>query len=931
MTQPPELVEREREVAALAALLAAAPQGEGRVAWIEGPAGIGKSALLAAARQRAGESGAHVLTARGSELEREFPFGVVRQLFESVVADPERRERVLAGAAAPAAAVFGALDGDGDTSFAALHGLFWVALNLAAEQPLLLAIDDLHWCDRPSLRFVAYLTRRLDGQPILVGATVRTGERGTDVALLGEIAQDPATVAVRPVPLSAEAVRELVRERLGADAEEPFCAACHQATGGNPLFVRQLLTALEADHVRPDAAHAGVVLEIGPRAVSRTVLVRLARLSGDAIAVARAVAVLAESATLPTVATLTGLDESRVADAIGALARAEILRHESPLAFVHALVRDAVYQELPLGERELQHERAARVLLDAGAPPEQVAAHLLAAPRRGQEWVAEQLRHAGRAAVARGAPESGVAHLRRALEEPAPADWRPELLMELGLAEILMDGRAATGHLTEAYEALDDVRSRALVAHALCRALLFTGFPAEAAAFAQRVVAELPPELDEDRRALTAFDLMTGFFGVDMPDRLYELDAHRTPPAPGADLAAKMLASPAALWWSYTGGSADECVELALGALAGGDLIIADNGLMMMAALLTLVLADRPEADAAWELAQGEAHRHGSLLGISSIHLWHGFTLLQYGELANAEESLRSGQEEFDAWGFGHVARTYTGSFIARTLVERGRIGEARTWHDRVRPQPDENSEGSRYWRAGLVELLVAEGRDSDALAAYEDYVRRHSHVELPTATFARLHAARALDRLGRHEEAIALVEEELAEARRWGAAGTVGPVLRVLGSLRQEEGTALLEEAVSVLERSHARLELAKALAELGSALRRDRRPSDAREPLRRALELADACGADALVEHVRSELYATGSRPRTTALGGVDALTASERRVAGFAADGQSNRDIAQALFVTPKTVEVHLSSAYRKLGIRSRRELAEALGGG
>ena len=503
--------------------------------------------------------------------------------------------------------------------------------------------------------------------------------------------------------------------------------------------------------------------------------------------------------------------------------------------------------------------------------------------------------------------------------------------MELGLAEILMDGRAATGHLTEAYEALDDVRSRALVAHALCRALLFTGFPAEAAAFAQRVVAELPPELDEDRRALTAFDLMTGFFGVDMPDRLYELDAHRTPPAPGADLAAKMLASPAALWWSYTGGSADECVELALGALAGGDLIVADNGLMMMAALLTLVLADRPEADAAWELAQGEAHRHGSLLGISSIHLWHGFTLLQYGELADAEESLRSGQEEFDAWGFGHVARTYTGSFIARTLVERGRIGEARTWHDRVRPQPDENSEGSRYWRAGLVELLVAEGRDSDALAAYEDYVRRHSHVELPTATFARLHAARALDRLGRHEEAIALVEEELAEARRWGAPGTVGPVLRVLGSLRQEEGTALLEEAVTVLERSHARLELAKALAELGSALRRDRRPSDAREPLRRALELADACGADALVEHVRSELYATGSRPRTTALGGVDALTASERRVAGFAADGQSNRDIAQALFVTPKTVEVHLSSAYRKLGIRSRRELAEALGGG
>ena len=726
-------------------------------------------------------------------------------------------------------------------------------------------------------------------------------------------------------------MRALVRERLGSDAEEPFCAACHQATGGNPLFVRQLLTALEADHVRPDAANAGVVLEIGPRAVSRTVLVRLARLSVDAIAVARAVAVLAESATLPTVATLADLSEARVADATGALARAEILRPETPLGFVHALVRDAVYQELPLGERELQHERAARVLLDAGAPAEHVAAHLLAAPRRGQEWVAQQLREAGRAAVARGAPESGVANLRRALEEPAPAAWRPDLLRELGLAEVLMDGRAAVGHLTEAYDTLEDPRSRALVAHALCRALLFTDSPAEAAAFAQRVADELPSELEEDRRALTAFDLMTGFFGVDAPRQLRRLEGYRALPARSAPLGEKMLAATASLWWSHNGGSADDCAELALAALAGGELTIADNGLLMMASLLTLVQADRAEADAEWEFAQSEAHRHGSLLGISSIHLWHGFTLLQYGELVEAVESLRQAQEEFDAWGFDDVARMYTGSFHARALLERGRLDEARSMLETTPPQRDENSEGSRYWRSTRMAVLLAEGRDAEVLEAYADYERLHAHVLLPTASHARSLAAQALDRLGRQDEAIALAEAELAAARRWGAPGTVGPSLRVLGLLRREDGTPLLEEAVTVLERSHARLELTKALADLGGALRRERRPSDAREPLRRALELADACGADALVEHVRSELYATGSRPRSTALGGVDSLTASERRVAAFAADGQSNRDIAQALFVTPKTVEVHLSNAYRKLGIRSRRELAAALAGG
>src|SRR6185295_4665728 len=563
---------------------------------------------------------------------------------------------------------------------------------------------------------------------------------------------------VRPVPLSADAVQELVRERLGAEAEDAFCAACHEATGGNPLLLRQLLTALEADHVRPDAGHAGVVLEIGPRAVSRTVIMRLARLSEDAIAVARAVAVLTESATLPAVAALTGLSEARVADATGTLARAEILRREAPIAFVHALVRDAVYLELPLGERELQHERAARVLLDAGAPPEQVAAHLLTAPRRGQVWVAEQLREAGRAAVTRGAPESGVAHLRRALEEPAPAAWRPELVRDLGLAEVITDGHAAIEHLTEAYQTLEDPAERMQVAHALCRALLFTGALEEASRFAQRVAAELP-ELEDDGRALAAFDLMLGFFGVEAPQRLHALEAHRD--LPGDALGAKMLASVASLWWAQTGGGADDCAGLALASLADGDLTVADNGLLMMAAMMTLVLADRDEVGAEWVFARSEAHRHGSLLGISAIHLWHGFTLLQYGELADAEDSLRQGQEEFDAWGFSDLASRYTSSFLARAALERGRLDEARRWLDRSPPSVGENSDGSRYWRSTRIWVLAAEGRSEEALEAFADFRRHHAHVRLPTSMWDRCYAAQALDRLGRHDEAVALAEEE--------------------------------------------------------------------------------------------------------------------------------------------------------------------------
>ena len=313
----------------------------------------------------------------------------------------------------------------GDASFAALHGLYWLALNLAAERPLLLEVDDLHWCDRPSLRFLAYLVRRLEGQPVLVTASVRTGDPPTDAALLAEIANDPATAHVRPGPLSEEAVGDLVARRLGAEPDRAFREACHRTTGGNPLLVRQLLNALETDAVKPDAAHADVVRAIGSRAVSSSVLLRLARLPGEAATVARAVAVLGEGADLPAVAGVAGLDEAQVAGTMAALARAEILRPEPPPGFVHPLVRDAVYQGLPLGERELLHARAAGVLRQSGAALDQVAGQLMQTPRRGDPEVARMLHEAGAAALARGAIDSSVGYLRRALEEPPPADLRP--------------------------------------------------------------------------------------------------------------------------------------------------------------------------------------------------------------------------------------------------------------------------------------------------------------------------------------------------------------------------------------------------------------------------------------------------------------------------------------------------------------------------
>jgi predicted ATPase len=238
MNDASDLYEREQQLAALESLVNAAVGGSAGVGLIEGAAGIGKSRLLSEARRWASDSGGmHVLSARGGELERDFPFGVVRQLFEPALSRGDGS--VFTGAAAAARAVFELTPdrSDPDPSFAALHGLYWLTISLSLDGPVLLTVDDLHRCDRPSLRFLAYLVRRLEGTPVLLLATLRPAQPGVDAALVDEIAGDPLTVVVRPRPLSLDSVEAIVKSRLGPDAAPEFCTACHSATGGNPLLL----------------------------------------------------------------------------------------------------------------------------------------------------------------------------------------------------------------------------------------------------------------------------------------------------------------------------------------------------------------------------------------------------------------------------------------------------------------------------------------------------------------------------------------------------------------------------------------------------------------------------------------------------------------------------------------------------------------------
>src|SRR3954452_9556537 len=303
-----ELLERDGELATARKLADGAAGAHGALALVEGPAGVGKSSLLRETVTFARDRGFETASARANELEREFAFGLVRQLFEPKLAQLRGagRKEVLSGAAGLAAPLFEQLDADsltphGEASHAALHGLYWLTVNLATKQPLALSVDDLHWGDAPSLRFFAYLANRVDELPVLIVAGTRPDEPGSEIDLLEQLATSPSAHVIRPHPLSLEAVTELIRAHLSEPAPE-FATACHDATRGNPLLVRELLVTLADERIAPTADQAGAVLELASRSVARSVRLRMRRLGPAAERLAQAVAVLGEGANLGTAA-----------------------------------------------------------------------------------------------------------------------------------------------------------------------------------------------------------------------------------------------------------------------------------------------------------------------------------------------------------------------------------------------------------------------------------------------------------------------------------------------------------------------------------------------------------------------------------------------------------------------------------------------------
>ena len=944
------LLERDGELARIDSALAEARAGRGTFVVIEGPAGIGKTALLAAARTAAAADGMRVLRARGTELERDFAFGVVRQLFEPplAVATESVREDLLHAAAGLAAGLLGlpgapipdrARASGVDPSFAILHGLYWLAANLAASGPLCLAIDDAQWADVPSLRFLAFLITRLEELDVALVLATGGGESGTDAALLATVTTDPSAELIRLPPLSGGAVAELVESGLAEVPDPMFVDACLRATRGSPFLLRELVSALQEEGVSASADGARDVERIGARTVGRSIRLRLRRLPESAGRLAQALAIL-EQSDLHDAARLAGLDVVSAADAAELLVGEGVLEPGRPLRFTHPIVRTGLYSELSAKERTAGHDHAARLLAERPGVSEHVAKHLLASEPASDDWVVERLVDAARGAARNGAPESAAIFLRRALAEP-PSQDLSGLLVELGVAEASAGVDGWQEHLQRAVDTAPSTVAAAGAARVLARTLNHARRFPEAVDVLDRAASALDAGHDELALQLEAAAVVAGMNDlVASPAVAFRRRALRERVA-GDQAASPELLAAAGFISVLSNEPAEVGAGLASRAARMGEIGPGSkgqpwfsSGTLFARATLSLLWTDRydevrPLLDAS--IAQARASGDGGRLAIGLAN--RGWVALRLGDLYAAEGDSRTALAATELPA-PPLYRVLNAGILLKALVDQGELDEAELLLASLDGEAEGGSLTATVLRVARGRLRFEQGRVSDALEDFLGVGARLTPALIVSPGYLpwRSEAALAHLALGDRDSALRLVEEELELARTFGAPRALGVAARAAGVVvGGERGELLLREAVDAFERAGAKLEGARAVADLGAMLRRRNRRSEARELLRDALDVAHRAGGRLLAEQAETELRATGARPRRIVLSGLDSLTASERRIADLASQGLTNREIAQTLFITARTVEGHLTSIFRKLRVESRSGLNEALGAG
>ncbi|MFI6056086.1 AAA family ATPase [Streptomyces violascens] len=924
------LVERDAEFSALESAVAHARSGGTSAVMVEGPAGIGKSALLTTLAGHGHAHGWTVLQARCCPWEGNVAFGAVRQLFELALGAPEAGAG--AGSDPDAEEILGPCADTSTVPVAAFHDLYRSVRRLAKRTPLLLLlVDDAHHADLPSRQWLTYLACRLHGSGVCLVISVRTGESAPDDPLTAELAAHPECLSLGPLPLSPSGVALWLKEATGDEPTAEAAALCHQATGGNPALVR----ALGDDLARSGLPPLGAGRPDTAALIGRTLLERLPRLLGrhsPAVGTAAtALAVLDSGSSTTLLARAAGLDSMAVAQSVTVLERAGLLITGPPWRFSHPLLTETLLAQAGNRSADAIRVRAAQAALDCGDNVALGADLLLATTPCGEAWRVDAFREAARQALDRLDPATARTYLHRALDEPPAETQQAAVLGQLGIAEVHSDPAGAIRHLRAAMDRQPGVAERVRLAPHLAEALVRTGRADDAVTLLDALAADIPAA---DRESL--YQLWAQGLNLLLEEAPRLADAwighgSISHDLPGHTPAQRLLLAALALKTTLTGRSAAAAATLAQRAL-GRVHAPGEPALTSAFAIVALLHADRlteatHRCDAWMGMALDRQPPPLRTLFLSLRALLARRTGQPGTAIVHARDAMENAHGAVEPHAHGRRYEPFAQSQLVRALLDLGEHDKAVAVCLRSFDRPVEQHWSWTTLLAARARLRLVQGQDKAALDDLEECGSRQlaAGYDNPALVPWRSEAALVRHRLGDLDGADRLAREELELARRWGSPCTVATSLRAMGLLRSGSAAVdALREAAELLEPTPATLDLATVLTDLGERLHESGRVDEARDSLRRALDLAAAAEARPLAARAHRTLRATGARPRRPRQSGVPALTDRERHVASLAAAGMTNDMIATELFITRRTVEFHLTRAYRKLGVTSRTEL-------
>ncbi|MGW0085725.1 ATP-binding protein [Streptomyces sp. NPDC003393] len=872
------LWERDEEVTAVRRAvdtLCSDRSSTGGLLVFQGEAGLGKTALLAETRRIAEKRGCTVWSARGGEILRAVPFNVVRQLLQPALITlmPEEAREYLGdwySIAGPALGIAEPGDRQADPQ-GVCDGLVAAVRRLAKRDwPLVLLIDDAHWADEETLRWLAGFAERLDDLSVLLVVTRRPGEvSGRSAQWLDAVAAAAGVSTLNA--LTPEATAGLTRDALGPHVDAPFCREVWAVTGGNPYETVELLAKVRDSELEPVEARAGELRDLNRAARGGGLVARLEELGIDATRFAWAAAILGTGISVDLVARLATMNRDDALRCADLLRGARILTEPDPatvrageaeLEFVHPLIATAVYDSIPDALRTAMHGIAAQVVTDSGFGAAAASRHLLQVHPDDDEELVEQLRKAAREHLAVGAPGAARRCLERALLEPPTPDVHARVLYELGCATLLTAPATTIEHLQQALSMPGlDGDTRVDAVWRLSQALLHNNQLEEAVRTVEAEAARHAP--GPTRLRLHAVQYMwEGLHAGETispgrSEHLAELAAGCT----GRDNSERALLILRGFDAMSRGENAEEVAELCDRALVNGRLAPGlgwtdtEWGIELLL-MLASAYAYSDRLDRA-ETLYNEALRAYETAGWSGGHLAlaHAYVGLGHrrrGRLREAEAALRESLRLAERVGRGLPLYWTATCNLVDTLLARGHAEEAWEVAERygfappypstiVIPDP----------RSVRGRLLLAVGRTKDGVNELEAAEKaaalrgHHNPVMVPwAADLARVLAAEDPARAAR------LAADIRRQAERFGTDTAIGEALRCAAALETgQRAVRLAAQAVTYLEASPCQYEHAAARVEYGIASR-------SVAELERGLALARSCGADGLVTQAREVL---------------------------------------------------------------------------